>query len=338
MPRLFVDALACRKVIRPPVWLMRQAGRYMPCYRALRTKHSLWKLFHEPDLAVQVTLQPIHELEVDAAILFSDILVVAEAVGLSVLFPDTGGPRVEPPIHSALQVDALPSLCVREVLSYVFSTIRSLKKELSVPLIGFSGAPFTLASYFIDSTSKTAFERTKQWMKEDPASFHRLLSKLTCVIIEYLQEQIKAGVDSLQLFDSWAGILTDEEFSEFSLPYLQRIVQEVQRPEVPLIVFCRNSSLRAQALLATKARCISVDEHVPIWQLREQVPDSVALQGNFAPSLLKSSQSEIKKVVEEALMQMKEYSGWIVNLGHGVTPDIPVDNVRYFVDLIKNFR
>lgn len=337
MPSLLQQALACQKVERPPVWLMRQAGRYMPEYRALRSKHSLWKLFHEPELAFQVTLQPIEVLGVDAAILFSDILVVAEALGLSVLFPDTGGPRIDPPIHSAKQVDELPLLPVQEVLSYVFATIRSLKKELAVPLIGFSGAPFTLASYFIDSTSKTAFERTKIWMKEDPASFHRLLEKLTIVVIEYVQEQIKAGVEVVQLFDSWAGILTDKEFSEFSFPYLERIVKAVQTQEVPVIVFCRNSSLRALSLSTLGARCLSLDEHVPLLDLRNQVPRHIAIQGNFAPALLKESPDHIKKVVSLALLQMKDENGWVVNLGHGVTPDIPVENVKTFVDLVKGF-
>ena len=332
---LFQEALFCKKVERPPVWLMRQAGRYMPEYRALRSKHSLWTLFHEPELATQVTLQPIDVLGVDAAILFSDILVVAEALGLSVLFPDKGGPRIEPPVHTPEMADALVPLPIKDTLSYVFTTITSLKKELLVPLIGFSGAPFTLACYFIDGSGKTDFERTRKWMQKDPVSFHRFLKKLSDVVIEYLQEQKRAGVDALQLFDSWAGILSEREFAEFCLPYLHRIVQEVQTQEVPLIVFCRNSSLRIDSLVQLGARCVSVDEHVPIADLRQSVPASIALQGNFAPSLLARSQEEIHKEVTRAIDSMRHFSGWIVNLGHGVTPDIPVDHVRYFVDLIK---
>lgn len=333
MHRRLLSALSCESVDRPPIWLMRQAGRYLPEYRQLRSKHSLWTLFHEPSLAVEVTLQPLKRFALDAAIVFSDILVLAEALGLHVAFPDQGGPRVEPPLDRVPQGSPLD---VKETLGYVFETIRLLKKELTVPLLGFSGAPFTLACYFIDSTSRNLFERTKRWMKQDPASFHQLLSMLTTLVIDYLQEQVRAGVDAVQVFDSWANSLNDEEFAEFSLPYLKQIVDAVQTQSTAVIVFCRDSSLRSAPLVGLGARCLSFDWHHPIERLRAQVPAHMAIQGNFAPDLLKRPLGEIREQVERAKSAMQGQRGWIVNLGHGVTPDIPVDHVRYFVDLFTS--
>ncbi len=333
----FLKALRCESVSRPPVWLMRQAGRYMPQYRALREKHSLWEMFHRPELAVAVTKQPLEYLGVDAAILFSDILVIAEALGLSVQFPDIGGPRVEPAIHTAKQVAALPLIPVADSLKYVFETIRLLKKDITVPLIGFSGAPFTVASYFIDSSSHSSFERTKKWMKEDSTSFHLLLSKITEATISYLQEQVRAGVDALQVFDSWASVLDDAQFAEFSVPYLQQIVDALAPNGVPVILFCRSSSLRAEALAGIRPSGISFDWHVPMKQLRQRVPSSIAVQGNFNPEFLKLPRIEIEAGVKQVLDSMRGERGFIVNLGHGVTPDIPFENVRCFVDAVKQF-
>lgn len=332
-----LKALRCESVPRPPVWLMRQAGRYMPQYRALREKHSLWEMFHRPELAVAVTKQPLEFLGVDAAILFSDILVVAEALGLAIRFPDKGGPRVEPAIHTAEQVAALPYIPVEASLAYVFETIRQLKQEIQVPLIGFSGGPFTVASYFIDSTSHNSFERTQKWMREDPESFHQLLAKITEATIAYLQQQIRAGVDALQIFDSWANILDDVQFATFCTPYLQRIVDALSPSGIPVILFCRSSSLRAGALAAIKPSCISFDWHVPMKLLREQVPANIAVQGNFNPEFLKSPPEEIEAGVKQLLREMSSARGFIVNLGHGVTPDIPVEHVRRFVDAVRGY-
>ncbi len=337
MTNLLLKALRCEPIERPPVWLMRQAGRYMPEYRALRGKYSLWQLFHEPELAAQVTKQPLDVLGVDAAILFSDILVIAEVFGLVVDFSQQGGPRIVPAVHTPSQVQALQMRPVQEVLSYVFETIRRVKQEIVQPLIGFSGAPFTVASYLIDSTSKEAFSRTKRWLKEDPTSFHALLKKITQATIIYLQEQVKAGVDALQIFDSWASVLDEAEFTQFSLPYLQEIVRVVQTKEMPVIVFCRDASLRAEALAGIQSAAISFDWHRSMKELRKIVPASIAIQGNFPPSFLKSSKGEIQSGVQELLSSMQGERGWIVNLGHGITPDISVDHVRCFVDAAKCF-
>ncbi len=335
MNTLFLEALHCRNQNRPPVWLMRQAGRYMPQYRALREKHSLWQLFHEPELAFQVSMLPIDLLGVDAAILFSDILVIAELLGLRVHFPDKGGPRVEPAIRTAAAVDALPVLHVEEVLSYVLKTIELLKPALQVPLIGFCGGPFTVASYFIDSGSKQEFEHTRAWMELDPASFHRLLDKLTIASISYLQAQVKAGVNAIQIFDSWASILTDAQFQAFCLPYLKRMVDAIS---VPVILFCRNSSLRPKELAALEPRCISFDWHRPMSELRKEVPFHIAIQGNIDPSFLLNPKPQIQEALSALLSSMQGEKGFIVNLGHGVLPDIPFEHVQCFVDAVKEMH
>jgi uroporphyrinogen decarboxylase len=337
MNDLLLKALLCEEVIRPPVWLMRQAGRYMPQYRELRKKHTLWELFHDSQLASEVTCQPLTFLGVDAAILFSDILIIAESLGLTVAFPDQGGPRVEPAIHTAAQVDALPYIPVEESLGVVFETIRLVKQRSSVPLIGFSGGPFTVASYFIDSVGHGEFKRTKAWMLEDPKSFHALLSKITLATIAYLKQQVKAGADALQVFDSWASVLDEEQFQTFCVPYLQQIVTALKETNVPVILFCRSSSLRAEALSEIRPSAISFDWHHSMADLRKKVPQGIAVQGNFNPEFLKLPQEEIAASVKAVLTEMAGARGYIVNLGHGVTPDIPFDNVRRFVDTVKEF-
>ncbi|MGC2595746.1 MAG: uroporphyrinogen decarboxylase [Rhabdochlamydiaceae bacterium] len=331
MNDLLLRALRCEKVPRPPVWLMRQAGRYMPQYRALRTKYSLWEMFHRPEIAAAVTSLPLELLGVDAAILFSDILVIAEALGLSVHFPDAGGPRIDPPIVERSQVASLAYIPVEESLHYVFETIRQVKKNTDIPLIGFCGGPFTVASYFIDSTSKNAFERTKHWVKEDPQTLHTLLAKITEATIAYLKAQIQAGVDVVQVFDSWANVLDNREFAFFSLPYLSQIVDAIKPSDTPIILFCRDSSLRANKLAALKPTAISFDWHLSMHELRQKVPLPIVIQGNFNPEFLKSPQEQIIAGVKELLVSMEDQRGFIVNLGHGVTPDIPFENVRSFV-------
>ncbi len=293
-------------------------------------------MFHHPELAAEVTRQPIERIGVDAAILFSDILVIAESLGLNVEFPESRSPRVVPAVHTAKAVLDLPYIPVKESLAYVFETIRQIKPSIDVPLIGFSGAPFTLASYFVDSANHSSFERTKQWMREDPTSFHWLLSKITHAIIEYLKEQIAAGVDAIQVFDSWANQLDDLQFAEFSTPYLKQIVDGLRPYGVPVILFCRDSSLRAEALSKIQPSGISFDWHLPMQKLRQIVPSDIAVQGNFNPEFLKLPQEQVHAGVKQLLTEMQGKKGFIVNLGHGVTPDIPVGNVRCFVDAVKN--
>lgn len=334
MRDLFLRALRCEKVERPPIWLMRQAGRYMPQYRFLRTKHSLWQLFHEPELAAQVSYLPIELLDVDAAIVFSDILVLAEGLGLELEFPDKGGPRVYPPIRSKEQVEQLSINAIEEKLFFVFQTLRLVKNRIEVPLIGFCGGPFTVATYLIDSTSKEQFFYTKQWIKKDPQGFLKLLVILTKASIIYLKTQIEAGAEVIQIFDSWANILSEAEFQQFCLPFLRQIV-EAMRP-VPVILFCRDSSVRYAQLAKICPAAISLDWHAPMKFLREKIPASIALQGNLAPEVLKKPANEIRREVDVLVNSMKGSTGFIANLGHGVLPDIPFENVKLFVDIVKS--
>jgi uroporphyrinogen decarboxylase len=337
MNDLLLKALRCEPVPRPPVWLMRQAGRYMPSYQALRARYSLWELFHRPELAAEVTQMPLIQLGVDAAILFSDILVIAEALGLAVAFPAQGGPRIEPAIRSPDQVVSLSYIPVEESLRYVFETIALLKKTIQVPLIGFCGGPFTVATYCLDSTDHASFAQTKKWVHQHPEAFHKLLSKITQATVAYLQGQVQAGADVLQIFDSWANILTDKEFIEYSLPYLQRIIDALKPSGVPIIVFCRDSSLRVAPLASLQPAGISFDWHLSMLELRKKTPASIAIQGNFNPAFLKSPQKVIVKDLRELLSSMKESRGFIVNLGHGVTPDVPFDHVRCFVEEVISY-
>ncbi len=331
----FLKALSCANKGQAPVWLMRQAGRYMPQYLALREKHSLWELFHSPGLAAEVTRLPMTLLGVDAAILFSDILVIAEGLGLEIRFPDSGGPRIEPPVRTAAQVDALCQLNIEEKLSYVMQTIHQLKPGLNVPLIGFCGGPFTVASYCVDSGSRQEFVLTKQWMREDPLSFHRLLQKITTATIAYLKAQVNAGVDAIQIFDSWLSVLDEGERHQFAYPYLKQILEAFSLSNIPIILFCRHSSLFPHELAALKPACISFDWLRPIGALRADVPKNIAVQGNLEPEILKLSKQEITLATHTLLEQMRGEQGYIVNLGHGVTPDIPLDHVRHFVDTVK---
>jgi uroporphyrinogen decarboxylase len=310
---------------------MRQAGRYMPAYRALREKHTLEELFHNPELAVEVTLLPISLLEVDAAILFSDILVIVEALGLRVEFPESGGPRIVPAIRTKEQIYALQMLDVRHALAYVFEAIERVKEKLSVPLIGFCGGPFTVATYCIDSTSAL------RWMQEDPMSLHHLLDLLTTLSIAYVQEQVRAGADAIQIFDSWANILSEEQFHAFCLPYLRRIVAAL-RGLAPVILFCRDSSLRYAALAELEPACISLDGHASLAHLRARIPASIAVQGNISPECLKRSPREIQQSVSHLLDSMRGEKGFIVNLGHGVLPDTPFENVVHFVRAAKELK
>jgi len=331
----FLKALGCRNQGRPPVWLMRQAGRYMPEYRAIREKHSFLEMCHHPELVAEVTLLPIKALDVDAAILFSDILMIPEALQVGLRFEDKVGPIIERPIRTAAAVQHLPSGGVCESLQFVAQGIRLLKPQLKVPLIGFSGAPFTVASYMIEGGSSRDLRRTKQWMLEDPAGFHSLLEKITAHTIDYLKMQIEAGVDALQIFDSWANYLAYPQFLDCSQRYLRKIVDALRPSGVPCILFCRGSSTFAPDLAALKPAGISVDWNASLATLRRTIPSSIALQGNLDPDILYAPHAVIKQEVKRLLKSMQNDAGYIFNLGHGLCPDMSVDAVRTLVDTVK---
>jgi uroporphyrinogen decarboxylase len=331
MNRLFLDALAGKNRGRAPVWLMRQAGRYMPDYRALREKHSLTEMFHSPELAAQVTLLPIDLLGVDAAILFSDILLIAESLGLKILYPEGSSPVLEKPLTSPSEIDQLTLFPAREKLGYVERSIQILKPQLQVPLIGFCGGPFTVASYFVEKQGKGELSGIKKWIYHHPDALHKLLQLITDATIDSLKMQIEAGANVVQLFDSWAGVLPLPLFKTFSLHYLEKIVEALRPTQIPVILFCRGSALFASELATLNPAAISFDWQLDMAEIRKRVPSHIAVQGNLDPDLLRAPPAVIKSTAESLLNSMRNEPGFILNLGHGVLPDTPIDNARLLV-------
>lgn len=334
MNTLFLNALACRNTQKPPIWLMRQAGRYMPEYRALRAKHTFMEMCQIPELITQVTHLPIDRFQFDAAILFSDILLLTHFYGRGLHFEESIGPIFERPIQTVQDVETLPNVSMEDY-SFVAEAIRELKKKLKVPLIGFAGGPFTVASYLIEGKSVQNLKQTKLWMLRNPLYFHQLLSKIADDTIAYLEMQIKAGVDVLQLFDTWALYLSHSYFQEFSLAYLQKIVDGIRKHNLPVILFCRGSSVFAPMLIQTQPSAISLDWQCSLKQIREKVPKNIALQGNFDPDILYADKFTIQKEAKRLLDEMSGDSGYIFNLGHGINPDTPTDSVKTLIDCVR---
>lgn len=332
MNDLLLRTLSLQTVERPPIWMMRQAGRHLPSYQKLRDTHSLRQLFFEPELAAQVTLLPIQEYGLDAAILFSDILVIAKAFGLSLDYVDKIGPIVSPQVRSFEDVEKLQAFDVEDSLQFVAETIRILRKELNVPLIGFCGGPITSASYFIETGRSHLFPFTKKWIYRDPAGLHTLLKKITDVNIAYLQMQEKAGAQVVQIFESWAHVLSEELFCEFSLPYLRKMVQGVS---VPVILFVKGGGAWVEHLVSTKPQALGFDWQRSLKAIRKEVPEKIIIQGNFDPDFLYAPDWMMHKVISEKAQEMQGRRGWIVNLGHGIKPDISVDSVKQFIAMIQ---
>jgi uroporphyrinogen decarboxylase len=324
----FLSALTYRNSEdRPPVWLMRQAGRYLPEYRQLRQKHDFLTLCHEPELAAEVTLQPLKRFELDAAILFSDILVIPEALGMKLRFDEGVGPVFDQPLE---EVQLAPSF--GDKLDFVKEAIGLVQQQYKGPLLGFSGAPFTLASYMIEGGSSRTFKKTKTWMLKDPEGFHKLLKLLTAQVIAYLKMQLLAGVQAVQLFDSWAHVLSDTHFRAFCLPYLKEIVKEVK----PIILFCRGSSIFAPLLAALSPTGISLDWQSNLKEMRQKIPAPIVLQGNLDPDILYASPDVVKQHAQEMVRSMQGDGGYIFNLGHGILPDVPLESVYALVDGVKS--
>lgn len=336
MNELLLRALHCQNTERPPVWLMRQAGRYMPEYRCLRAKHSFLEMCHQPNLVVEITKLPIKVFEMDAAILFSDILVVAEAFGVGLRFEDKVGPIIERPLRSIQDVDQLPRVDVKEKLNYVSQSIRALRTDLKVPLIGFCGAPFTVASYMIEGGSSRDLKLTKQWMLREPVGFHRLLSRIAECTIAYLQMQIESGVQAIQIFDSWAHFLGHHQFREFSLTYLEKLLTGIRASKIPVVLYCRGSSVFAQQMGSINPAGISLDWQADITQIRQVIPSNIALQGNLDPDILYAPPNIIRQEVTRMLIGMQQDKGYIFNLGHGIHPDTSPDSVKTLVECVKS--
>ena len=332
----FIQAAFCKKTDRIPVWLMRQAGRYMKEYQALRAEYSFLELCKLPEQATKVTMLPINLLDVDAAILFSDILIPIEAMGLSLDFTEKG-PRFSNPVRNKNDYENLIIPDPEEKVPFVMATIRLVKKELNgrVPLIGFSGAPFTLMSYMIEGGGSNDLKTTKQMLCQEPELAHSILEKTTQTTIKYLNAQIEAGAEAIQIFDTWAGLLAYEDFINFSLKYIQKVVSGLNRANIPVIVFAKGSGVFYEELLTSKADVISVDWSANIVKIKERIGSNTAIQGNYDPYCLYGDFNSIKNNVKRLLEPMKSFDGYIFNLGHGILPDIPFDNVRYLVDCVK---
>lgn len=329
---LFLDALACKNTGRAPIWLMRQAGRYMPEYRALRSKHSFLEMIHTPELQVEVTLQPIKAFAPDAAILFSDILTVAESLGVKVDFVEGKGPVLQSEYASSFDVADLDVKGSKERLHYIQTAIRELRKQLTVPLIGFCGAPFTVASYIIEGGSSKEFKKTKALMYNEPAKFKALLDAICTASIDYLRLQVEAGAQAIQIFDSWAHSLPHGQFREFSKAYLQRMAEGM--PDVPVIVFAKGAY--AHELATLPVSCVGLDSNYDMRTVRTVVPEGVAIQGNLDPAVMPQRKEVVLQEAGKILAARKGDKGFVFNLAHGVTPDVPVDNVRALVELVKN--
>ncbi len=314
---------------RPPVWLMRQAGRYQKEYRAIKESYSFLEMVHTPEIAAEVTMLPIKQFGMDAAILFSDILTVAEAFGVGLRFEGGVGPVIDRPIMSRADIPQQLG-----DLSYVGDAIKLLLPELDVPLIGFAGAPFTVASYMIEGGSSRDLKNTKKWMLKDPEGFHMLLETLTEATISYLRLQADAGVQALQLFDSWAMHLSFPHFEEFSLRYMKKIADGLNR-DLPMILFCRGSSVFAPEM-ASIGCGIGLDWNCSLPQMRQKIPH-LTLQGNLDPFVLYAPHETIRKEVTNLLDAMNGDPAYIFNLGHGISPDMSVDAVRCLVDTVKEW-
>ncbi len=328
---------ACRRepVDCTPVWFMRQAGRYMVEYRRLREKHSILDLCKTPELAAQVTLQPIDRFALDAAIIFADILLPLEPMGLSLEFAEGEGPIIHNPVRDRAAVDGLKVIDERD-LQYVMDAISLTRKMLAgrVPLIGFAGAPFTLASYAIEGGSSRNYIHTKQMMYREPETWHRLMDKFARVITGYLRRQIKAGAQAVQLFDSWVGCLSAGDYAEYVMPHVQLIFEGLKHEGVPLIHFGTGTTAILKAMRQAGGDVIGIDWRIPIDEAWALVGHDRAVQGNLDPVTLFGPISEIERRVTDILRRAAGRPGHIFNLGHGILPNTPVENVAATIDLV----
>ncbi len=333
----FLDACRRLPVDRVPVWFMRQAGRYMPEYRALRERHTLLQLCRTPELAVQVTLQPIDALDVDAAILFSDLLLPLAPLGLPFDFQVGEGPVVERPLRSVADIDALRRFEPREELGYVLTAIRLLRDELRarVPLIGFAGAPFTLASYAIEGGHSNNFALTKGLMYGEPAAWHRLAALLVDVVADYLRAQVEAGAQALQVFDSWIGALDASDYREFVLPHVRTLFERLAGLGVPLVHFGTGTGHLLALQREAGGDVLGVDWRTPLSEGWALIGHDRAVQGNLDPTLLFAPRERLLARVDEVLGQAAGRPGHIFNLGHGILPGTPVENVKAVVEHVR---
>lgn len=339
----FIRALLRQPVDRTPVWVMRQAGRYLPEYRKIRAKAGdFMTLCSTPELACEVTLQPLRRFNLDAAILFSDILTIPDAMGLGLYFSEGEGPKFKRTIDNASDVKNLTIPDPADKLRYVTDAVSLIRKELNgdVPLIGFAGSPWTLATYMVEGGSSKTFSKIKALLFSDPTSAHLLMSKLADSVAVYLNAQIEAGAQAVMVFDSWGGALTTAHYKEFSLAYMQRIVDQLIREKdgqkIPVVLFTKGGGMWLQDIANTGCDAVGLDWSVDIHLARQQIGNQVALQGNLDPAIMATSPDIIKQEVGRILAGFGHGNGHVFNLGHGITPNIAPDNVAALVDAVHD--
>jgi uroporphyrinogen decarboxylase len=337
-------ALLRQPVDRTPVWIMRQAGRYLPEYLATRAQAgNFMNLCQTPELACEVTLQPLRRYDLDAAIIFSDILTIPDAMGLGLYFETGEGPKFERPVRSRDDIEALPRPDIGTSLRYVTDAVSLTRREIGgkVPLLGFSGSPWTLATYMIEGGSSKTFSKAKGLLYQEPATAHLLLEKLADTIIDYLNAQIEAGAQGVQIFDTWGGALSFDAYREFSLHYMEKIVDGLKREHdgkrVPVILFSKGCNTQLEALAATGCDALGVDWTITLDEARSRVGDRVALQGNLDPSILLSDPSVIRREVRRTLESFGPGEGHVFNLGHGITPDVNPNHLAELIDEVGRF-
>jgi len=335
----FLDACACRPVDRPPIWMMRQAGRALPEYRELKKKHSFIEMVQTPDLATEVTLQPIRRFGFDAAVMFSDILVIPEAMGQGYTFREEGGIQMDFAISSQQDVERLCESGVVERLDYVAQAIGQIGRELAgqTALLGFTGSPWTLANYMMEGGSASEFVQARRLSRAEPQLFEQLMEKLTRSITDYLKMQADAGVDAVQIFDSLGGVLSSDEYEEVSGRWIRRIIESL-KGVVPVILFSRGTAGSLQELVQTNAQVLGLDWSISLAEARSQMPPTMGVQGNLDPAILTTTPQIAARETTRILEEMRGQNGFIFNLGHGVTPDAKIENIESVVATVKGFQ
>ncbi|VAX26070.1 Uroporphyrinogen III decarboxylase [hydrothermal vent metagenome] len=330
---------ACRKesIDRTPIWIMRQAGRYLPEYRKVREKADFKTMVKTPELAAEVTLQPVDIIGVDAAIIFSDILVIPEALGMNYEMIESKGPNFDWTISDESDFNKLSKPDLSDKLSYVFEALKLTKKELDgrVPLIGFSGSPWTLLTYMVEGGGSKNFSKIKSLIFNNPTLAHKLLDLISETVAEYLSLKIKSGINAVQIFDTWGGLLSPDLYREFSLTYIQRVIANIEKDDEPIISYAKGIHHSLNELANSGADVISIDWTHDIGEVRKQIGDKVALQGNMDPTVLYANTEIIKREAVKVLDSYGNATGHIFNLGHGILPDISPYNTRALVDIVK---
>ncbi len=330
---------ACRKETteQTPIWIMRQAGRYLPEYRAVRDKYDFLTMCKTPELVAEVTIQPVDIIGVDAAIIFSDILVIPEAMGMKLEMIESKGPKLYDPLRNTDQIKNLKRIDPYNELKYVLDAVSLTKKALNgrVPLIGFAGSPWTLMTYMVEGGGSKNFSEIKKFIYNQPKVAHNLLDKIADSVTDYLSAKIEAGADAIQIFDTWGGILSPDDFEEFSLQYISKIISNIKRKNEPVIVFAKGVHFKLDELGNSGADVLGLDWTMKLGDVRKTIGNKVALQGNLDPTVLYAPEEKIKS---EAVKVLKSYGhgvGHIFNLGHGILPDVKPEKLKYLVEVVK---